>query len=146
MAGEREFRGPIFGPILALPDRDQRLRRHAPPSFVDAFERYDMDALVSLLHEDAVMSMPPFDLWLQGADQVVAWMTGPGIGCKGSRLIPVESSGAAGFASYKPAGSGRFEAWALQVIEVRGGLISGHHNFLHPELFEDFGLPAGLEG
>ena len=114
--------------------------------YVDAFERYDMDALVSLLHEDAVISMPPHKLWLQGADQVVAWMTGPGIGCKGSKLVPVEANGTAGFASYKPAGPGRWEPWALQVVEVRGGLISGHHNFLYPELFADFGLPPILQG
>ncbi len=114
--------------------------------YVDAFERYDMDALVSLLHEDAVMSMPPYDLWLRGADQVVGWMTGPGIACKGSKLIPVEASGTAGFASYKPAGPGRWEPWALQVIEVRDGLISGHHNFLYPALFAEFGVPAALEG
>ncbi len=114
--------------------------------YVDAFERYDMDALVSLLHDDAVMSMPPYDLWLEGADQVVAWMAGPGIGCKGSKLIAVEASGTAGFASYKPAGPGRWEPWALQVVEVRDGLISGHHNFLYPELFAGFGLPASLGG
>jgi RNA polymerase sigma-70 factor, ECF subfamily len=114
--------------------------------YVDAFERYDMDALVALLRDDAVISMPPHDLWLQGADQVIGWMSGPGIGCKGSKLIPVQASGTAGFASYKSAGPGRWEPWALQVIEVRDGQISGHHNFLFPELFADFGLPDHLEG
>ena len=113
--------------------------------YVDAFERYDMDALVTLLHHDAVISMPPHALWLQGADEVVAWMSGPGIGCKGSRLIPVEVNGTAGYASYKPAGPGRWEPWALQVIDVRDGLISGHHNFLYPELFAEFGQPPSLQ-
>ena len=114
--------------------------------YVDAFERYDMDALVSLLHHDAVISMPPFNLWLQGADQVVGWMVGPGIGCKGSKLIPVQASGTAGFASYKPAAPGRWEPWAIQIIDVRDGLISAHHNYLFPELFAEFGLPDHLEG
>ncbi|HVE45564.1 MAG TPA: nuclear transport factor 2 family protein, partial [Acidimicrobiales bacterium] len=112
--------------------------------YVDAFERYDMEALVSLLHDDAVISMPPYDLWLQGADQVVGWMVGPGSGCKGSKLIPVDANGTAGFASYKPAGTDVWEPWALQVVEVRDGLICGHHNFIYPELFAAFGLPASL--
>ncbi len=113
--------------------------------YVDAFERYDMDALAAVLREDAVISMPPFDLWLQGADQVVGWMIGPGIGCKGSRLVPLEANGTAAFAAYKPAPSGRLEPWAIQVIEAREGLISTHHNFVFPELFEQFGLPPHLD-
>jgi RNA polymerase sigma-70 factor, ECF subfamily len=114
--------------------------------YVDAFERYDMDALVTLLHHDAVISMPPFDLWLQGADQVVGWMLGPGIACRGSKLIPVQVNGTAGFASYKPAGDGRLEPWAIQVIDVRDGLISAHHNYIFPEVFAELGLPDHLDG
>jgi RNA polymerase sigma-70 factor (ECF subfamily) len=90
-------------------------------------------------------SMPPFDLWLQGADQVIGWMAGPGIGCAGSKLIPVEVNGTAGFASYKPGPSGRLEPWAIQVIDVRDGRITGHHNFIYPDLFAQFGLPPSLE-
>jgi RNA polymerase sigma-70 factor, ECF subfamily len=113
--------------------------------YVDAFERYDMDALTTLLRDDAVISMPPHDLWLQGADQVVGWMVGPGAGCRGSKLIPLELNGSAGFAHYKPGAPGRLEPWAIQVIEVRDGRISGHHNFLFPELFADLGLPPHLD-
>jgi RNA polymerase sigma-70 factor (ECF subfamily) len=113
--------------------------------YVDAFERYDMAALAQLLRDDVVISMPPHDLWLQGPDNVVAWMEGPGIGCQGSRLLRVEANGTAAFGSYKPAGEGRWEPWALQVIEVKDGRISGHHNFLYPELFAEFGLPPHLE-
>ena len=50
----------------------------------------------SLLQEDATLSMPPFDLWLQGADQIRAWFLGHGIGCKGSRLLPVNANGCPG--------------------------------------------------
>jgi RNA polymerase sigma-70 factor (ECF subfamily) len=114
--------------------------------YVDAFERYDMTALTELLRHDVVISMPPYDLWLQGPEKVVGWMVGPGAGCEGSKLLPVMANGTAGFGSYKPAGPGRWEPWALQVIEVRGGRLSGHHNFLYPELFADFGLPPFLEG
>jgi RNA polymerase sigma-70 factor (ECF subfamily) len=114
--------------------------------YVDAFERYDMTALAKLLRDDVVISMPPHDLWLQGTDNVIGWMVGPGQGCAGSKLLPVAANGTAGFGSYKPAGEGRWEPWALQVIEVKDGRISGHHNFLYPELFAEFGLPAFLEG
>jgi RNA polymerase sigma-70 factor, ECF subfamily len=113
--------------------------------YVDAFERYDMTALALLLRDDVVISMPPHDLWLQGPDNVTGWMIGPGIGCAGSKLLPVWANGTAGFGSYKPAASGRWEPWALQVIEVKDGRISAHHNFLYPELFAEFGLPPFLE-
>jgi RNA polymerase sigma-70 factor (ECF subfamily) len=109
--------------------------------YVDAFERYDMGALTEVLRTDAVISMPPNDLWLRGAEEVIAWMVGPGRACAGSKLLAVQANGTAAFGSYKPAGPGRWEPWALQVIEVRGGAISGHHNFLYPELFAEFGLP-----
>ena len=113
--------------------------------YVDAFERYDMTALAALLRDDVVISMPPHDLWLQGPDNVVGWMVGPGHACEGSKLLPVWANGTAGFGAYKPAGPGRWEPWSLQVIEFRGGRLSGHHNFLYPELFAEFGLPPFVE-
>lgn len=113
--------------------------------YVDAFERYDIPALVQLLRDDVVLSMPPFDMWFRGADQLASWFLGQGIGCKGSRLVPVAVNGTAGFGSYKPAGPGRWEPFAVQVIEVADGTIVGHHNFLYPHQFEQFGLPPFLE-
>ena len=55
--------------------------------YVAAFEAYDMEALTSLIREDATQSMPPYDLWLKGRDDILTWWLGPGIGCKGSRMI-----------------------------------------------------------
>ena len=89
--------------------------------------------------------MPPHDLWLQGPDQLAGWFLGEGIGCRGSKLVAVPANGTAAFGSYRPAGPGRWEPFALQVIEVRDGKIAGHHNFLYPELFEELGLPPFLE-
>src|SRR5918995_1238178 len=63
--------------------------------YVDAFERYDLEALTALLHEDATLSMPPYELWLPNAAEVVRWLDGPGRGCAGSRLVPVAASGRA---------------------------------------------------
>jgi RNA polymerase sigma-70 factor, ECF subfamily len=112
--------------------------------YVDAFERYDIDLLVTLLHEDAVMSMPPFDFWLRGPAHMAEWFLGNGIGCKGSRLVPVDANGHAGFASYKPDGDGGYAPWSIQVLELDGDRIIGHHNFLDTNLFPVFGVPDRL--
>ncbi|HYZ36026.1 MAG TPA: sigma-70 family RNA polymerase sigma factor [Pseudonocardiaceae bacterium] len=113
--------------------------------YVDAFERYDITSLISLLHEDAVMSMPPYDLWLRGPVEMGRWFLGEGRGCRGSRLVPTAANGCAAFGSYRPDGHGGYQPWALQVIEISGDRIVGHHNFLDTALFPAFGLPAHLE-
>jgi RNA polymerase sigma-70 factor (ECF subfamily) len=113
--------------------------------YVDAFERYDITSLVSLLHDDAVMSMPPYDFWLRGPVEMGRWFLGEGIGCRGSRLVATMANGCAAFGSYRPDGSGGHHPFALQVIEVSGKGIVGHHNFLDTALFAAFGLPTRLE-
>jgi RNA polymerase sigma-70 factor (ECF subfamily) len=115
--------------------------------YVDAFERYDMDALTALLHEDARWNMPPYELWLQTHDDVVKWCMGPGIGCQGSRLIPTRASGLPAFGQYKPSPDGTFlEPWSLQVLELAGDRIGGITFFLDTaRLFPLFGLPERLE-
>ncbi|MDQ3411233.1 MAG: sigma-70 family RNA polymerase sigma factor [Chloroflexota bacterium] len=114
--------------------------------YVDAFERYDMDALTAVLHEDATWNMPPYDLWLQTHDDVVRWCLGPGIGCRGSRLMPVSANGSPAFAQYKPAASGGYEPWSLQVLEVDGDRLSGITFFLDAaRWFPLFGLPLHLD-
>ncbi|MEU8585410.1 sigma-70 family RNA polymerase sigma factor [Streptomyces sp. NPDC048664] len=116
--------------------------------YVTAFEGYDMAALTALLHEDAVMTMPPFDLWLRGAPDITGFMTTLGAACAGSRLVPVAVNGLPGFAQYKPdPGTGRFTAWAVQALETSGGRIVGLHCFLDTtRWFPLFGLPARLDG
>jgi RNA polymerase sigma-70 factor (ECF subfamily) len=113
--------------------------------YVTAFERYDIDGLVSLLHEDASISMPPFALWLRGRENLRGWYLGTGIGCRGSRLLPIEVNGSPGFAQYRPSSSGvGHEPWSLQVLEMSGGQIVHIHHFLDTALFERFGLPPAL--
>ncbi|HKS50818.1 MAG TPA: sigma-70 family RNA polymerase sigma factor [Pseudonocardiaceae bacterium] len=113
--------------------------------YVNAFERYDITSLVSLLHDDAVMSMPPYDFWLRGPVEMGRWFLGEGSGCRGSRLVPTAANGCAAFGSYRPDGHGGHQPWALQVIEISGDRIVGHHNFLDTALFAAFGLPVRLE-
>jgi RNA polymerase sigma-70 factor (ECF subfamily) len=114
--------------------------------YVDAFERYDVSELVTLLRDDAIMSMPPFPLWLRGPEEIGRFFLGQGIGCRGSKLIAVAANGGYAFGSYKPADDGTRRPWAIQVIEVSGDRIVGHHNFLGPDLFPVFGLPDHLPG
>jgi RNA polymerase sigma-70 factor, ECF subfamily len=111
--------------------------------YVAAFEVYDIERLTDLLHEDAIQSMPPYSLWLQGRDNLFAWWLGAGIGCKGSKLVPVGLvNGMPAWAQYKPAPSGDREPWALIVPEVSGGRIVELTFFLDTQrLFPLFGLP-----
>jgi RNA polymerase sigma-70 factor (ECF subfamily) len=112
--------------------------------YVAAFEAYDMEAITALLHEDAKQSMPPYEMWLLGREDILRWWFGPGIGCKGSRLIPTVANGLPAFGQYRPSGpGGSFEPWALQVLELSDGQIVGFTAFLDTErLFPLFGLPA----
>jgi len=101
--------------------------------YVDAFERFDVSRLVTLLHDDAVQSMPPFAMWLRGPVEIGRWLLGPGSGCRGSRLVPTAANGTAAFGQYRSDGRGGHRPWALQVVEISGDRISGLHNFLVPE-------------
>ena len=112
--------------------------------YVDAFERYDITSLVSLLRDDVVMSMPPFDFWLSGPVEMGKFFLGPGIGCQGSRLVAVQANGTTAFASYKLAPEGGYTPWSIQILETSGDRIVGHHNFLDTALFAAFGLPDHL--
>ena len=114
--------------------------------YVQAFEQYDMDALTSLLHEDASWSMPPYELWLQTHDDIRSWCLGPGIGCLDSRLLPTMANGRPAFGQYKPAPGGGWEPWSLQVVEIAGDRISGITFFLDTaRFFPLFGLPPRIE-
>jgi len=129
--------------VPALTEADRALLER----YVAAFERYDMRALTSLIREDATQSMPPYDMWLRGRDDIFAWWWGPGIGCRGSRVIPVVSAnGSPAFGQYKPSPQGGYEPWALQVLELSGGGIAELTFFLDTaRLFPLFGLAPRLD-
>jgi RNA polymerase sigma-70 factor (ECF subfamily) len=115
--------------------------------YVAAFEAYDIDRLTALLHEDAIQSMPPYSLWLRGRDDIFTWWFGPGIGCKGSKLLPAAQSanGQPAWGQYKPAPDGGYEPWALQVVEISDGRVAELTFFLDTKsLFPRFGLPERL--
>ena len=126
-----------------LEDADRELLER----YVEAFERYDINALTELIHEDATQSMPPYDLWLRGRDDIFTWWLGPGIGCRGSRVLPAGfANGSPAFGQYKPSPDGGYEPWALQVVELSQGRIVELTFFLDTvALFPLFGLPARLD-
>jgi RNA polymerase sigma-70 factor (ECF subfamily) len=129
-------------PPLEEPDRELLDR------YVEAFERYDMQALTELIAEDATQSMPPYELWLQGREDIFGWWFGPGAACAGSKVIPtVTANGSPAFGQYKPSETGSgYDPWALQVLEIENGQIVELSFFLSTEgLFPLFGLPARLE-
>jgi RNA polymerase sigma-70 factor (ECF subfamily) len=133
----------VHGTGTQLDDADRELLGR----YVQAFQDYDIDALTSLIQEDATQSMPPFDMWLRGRDDIFTWWFGPGIGCEGSRVIPAGfANGSPAFGQYKPADGGGYEPWALQVLEIQDGKIVEFTFFLETDtLFPLFGLPPRLD-
>jgi RNA polymerase sigma-70 factor, ECF subfamily len=130
-------------PASAAPVEDSD--RELLAQYVDAFERYDIDALVKLLAEDAVQSMPPYAMWLRGAADIGAWMIGPGAECEGSRLLPVAANGTIAYGQYRADPAGGHAGWALQFPETRDGKIVAVSSFLDvADLFPSFDLPLRL--
>jgi RNA polymerase sigma-70 factor (ECF subfamily) len=126
----------------SLPDEQATLLAR----YVEAFERYDADALAALLREDATLSMPPYALWLRGRDAIRAWLLGRGRGCRGSRLVPTAANGLPAFGQYRPGPpGGPRRPWALIVLELSGDRIVGWNSFLDTATwFPLFGLPREL--
>jgi RNA polymerase sigma-70 factor (ECF subfamily) len=135
--------GDVTEPSQPMDDEQRALLAR----YVDAFERYDMDSLTSLLHEDASWNMPPYELWLRGHRDIRTWCLETGIGCRGSRLVPTTANGSPAFGQYRPSGSGGYEAWSLQVLEISDGRITGVSFFLDTaNLFPIFDMPLRLDG
>jgi RNA polymerase sigma-70 factor (ECF subfamily) len=132
----------VDGPTQPMDEEQRALLAR----YVEAFERYDIDLLTSLLHEDATQSMPPYALWLSGREDIFDWWFGPGIGCRGSRLVPTVANGLPAFGQYKPDGEGGYEPWALQVVRISGDRVAELTFFLDTaSLFPLFGLPLQFE-
>ncbi|MER5909955.1 sigma-70 family RNA polymerase sigma factor [Streptomyces sp. NPDC001982] len=140
---ERDDKGAAAAVSDPLDEEQQKLLER----YVKAFEGYDMTALTALLHEDAIMTMPPFDLWLTGHADITGFVTTLGASCEGSRLLPVRVNGLPGFAQYKPdPEAGGFTPWSIQVLEISDGRLTGFHFFLDTKRwFPLFDLPLHLE-
>ena len=109
--------------------------------YVDAFHRYDVDALVALLRADATITMPPYTFWLRGPETIGPWLRRQAVHCRGSRLVPAAACGSPAFGQYFSNG----QPWALFVLELSGDRIASWSMFLDTQkLFPLFGLPSHL--
>ena len=128
------------------PSLSDEAQRELLAKYVDAFERYDIEALTTLIAADATQSMPPWAMWLEGRDEILAWWQGPGAGCRGSRLIVTEANGSVAFGQYKIDPAGGHAPWALQVIRLGSDGIAEFTFYLDvARLFPLFGLPDHLD-
>lgn len=113
--------------------------------YMDAFQRYDIQALVGLLHEDAVQSMPPYAMWLRGSADIAAWMVGAGNSCRGSRVLATVANGCPAFGQYRADPRGGHSPFGLHVLEVADGRVRAVQTFLDTtRIFPLFELPAHL--
>ena len=133
--------------LADVDDPDDAEQQALVDRYVDAFERYDMDSLTALLHEEATLSMPPYELWLQGPENIAGWMLGQGNGCRGSKLVAVDANGSPAFGQYRRSQSGSgHEPWSLTVLETADGQVTGINSFLDTDrLFPLFGLLPRLD-
>jgi RNA polymerase sigma-70 factor (ECF subfamily) len=133
-----------LGPIRRDAVSDPAAEGDVLAAYVDAFERYDVDALVRLLRDDAIVEMPPFDLWLQGREEIRRWLIAMDA-LRDHFLTPVEANGSPAVAVYVPrAPGGRPAAFAIHVLDVVDGGIEAIHSYLDTDLFELFDLPPEL--
>ena len=132
-----------FDPMASQDVEPTERDRELLDRYVDAFERYDIAALVSLLREDAVFAMPPFALWLRGRTDVRHFLLTHQHGY--ATLVPIESNASPAYAVYHFVPStGRSEAFGIQVLELTTSGISTVQTFLEPGLFSLFGLPPEI--
>ena len=79
-----------------------------------------------------------------GPAQIHDFMLGTGAKCEGSRVLVTQANGGPAVAIYNPADDG-YAPWAIVVLEMSDGAITGLHHFIYPELFAEFGLPPRLD-
>jgi len=125
----------------AKPDRELLAR------YVDAFERFDIDELVALFHEEGCMSMPPFEMWVRSKDDLFKFFALTRWHCQGSRFLPVTVNGGyPAFAQYMPSDNDHtLVPWGIHVIETKDGKILHIQNFINTKLFTRLGLPGKID-
>jgi RNA polymerase sigma-70 factor (ECF subfamily) len=117
--------------------------------YVAAWENADVAALVALLRDDAILSMPPMPAWFRGRDAIGAFLRAALLadGTAGQwRYVPTTANGEAAFAVYgrSAEADGRYDAVGLTVVAVRGGQVAEITSFLDPRLVTAFGLPPSV--
>jgi len=115
--------------------------------FVQAWERQDIDALVSLLTDDAVLVMPPLAIRVVGRAAIAEFFsTVPADGRLDQiRLVITAANGQPAFGTYllDPA-TGVYQAYGVMVHTVEGDAITAITAFPGPSLFSAFDLPLSF--
>ena len=137
-----------------LPERSQQqtLRalgdgraRELVDAYVEAWMKRDVDAIRTLLTEDAVMSMPPWAIWWRGRETIISVAEAASDACPPSRGLPTHANGQPAVAYYSlDAQTGRYTAAAIDVLTLDGTRITEIIGFVTPGIFDVFGLPAEL--
>jgi RNA polymerase sigma-70 factor (ECF subfamily) len=109
-------------------------------AYVEAYERFDVERIVALLHRDVVVSMPPFSFWLRGREAFRTWLASGGTGCQPARVVVVEANGSPAVAMSRLGADGALATSAIHVLEWHGGQVTSLCAFLDPSLFSLFGL------
>jgi RNA polymerase sigma-70 factor, ECF subfamily len=123
---------------------DERMRKLVE-AYLDAWSRADVDALLGLLAEDAVFSMPPWAIWWHGRDTIAGFSKTAVEVCRASRKLATRANGQLAVASYKlDEETGRWSATAIDVFTFDGAAIKEITAFVMPEAFPRFRLPAEL--
>jgi RNA polymerase sigma-70 factor (ECF subfamily) len=116
--------------------------------FLAAWERNDVDAVVSLLAEDARLVMPPLPTWISGRDHVAAFLRAyPLSGVRRWRMVPTSANGQLALATYSwDEQTAAFMPHSLSVLTLRQGKIEEITAFMTPEPLSHFNLPASIVG
>jgi RNA polymerase sigma-70 factor (ECF subfamily) len=136
----RRARAALAAPeVEAQPSQPSQPDGELLAAYIDAFHRHDVDGLVALLRDDAILEMPPFDLWLHGRENIRRFLVGVDAVCD-HLLTPVDANGSLAAAVYRRHAAGPSTAFAIHVLDVVAGQISAIHSFIDPALFHVFGL------
>jgi RNA polymerase sigma-70 factor (ECF subfamily) len=113
-------------------------------AYIEAIEHADVDGVIALLTEDAAWSMPPTSNWLDGLDEIAAWLTRSPFQLRW-RHLPIRANGQLAVGCYIwDAERGDFEAGVIDVLTLRGDRIAEVTAFPAGERFARFGLPERL--
>ena len=120
---------------------DQRMRKIVE-RFIDAWDRGEVDTMVSMLTEQPTFAMPPYAPWYRGPAAVEAFLpVAPGLW----RLVPGRANGQLAFGAYRwNDESGTYRAKVLDVLTLDGARIAAVTAFGTPAVFGRFGLPDEL--
>jgi RNA polymerase sigma-70 factor (ECF subfamily) len=114
--------------------------------FVRRWGALDIEGIVAMLTDDAVMAMPPAPAWFLGPSEIGEFFaTVPAEGrIDLIRLVRTWANGQPAVAAYMPTGDGGYEGYGVMVFEICDAGISGITGFQDPQLMEMFGLPDRL--